>query len=154
MAAVRTLGRFEDPRAVSALIAAYQSSDQLTPEPAAMVKCQALNALGETRKADAANFLAEVAKTPLKPDLNDRERGQARDVRLAAVRSLKNFPEFGTATSAAQMLAVGDKDIAVRDRAREAYVAMTGKEPEATPVPGTPKETDAIATVGHTQPKR
>lgn len=154
MAAATALGRFQDPRAVPALIAAYEASDQLTPEPAAMLRCRTLHALGETKRPEAANFLAEVAKRPVKSDLTERERGQARDVRLAAVRSLKNFPQHAEAAAVAQALATQDRDVAVRDRARESYVAMTGKEPPA-PVPTTPPVTnpvtDGIATVGHNQ---
>jgi hypothetical protein len=156
MAAIRTLGTFQDPRAVTTLIAAYESADQLTPEPAAMVRCQTMRALGETRKPEAANFLVDIAKKPVKVDLADRERAQARDIRLAAVRSLKNFPEYGNVTSVAQILATQEKDVAVRDRAREAYVAMTGRQPtdvpEVRPDTGVPERPGSpVVTVGHSQ---
>jgi hypothetical protein len=154
MAAIRTLGKFQDPRAVPALIASFEAADQLTPEVAFMVRSQTLTALGDTKKPDAAAFVAEVARKPIKANTSERERGQARDERLAAVRALRNFPGSDAATAAAQALAANEKDIAVRDRAKETYLALTGKEP-ATILPTTPAPTPTsndITTVGHQQP--
>jgi len=153
-AAVQALGRFQDPRVVPALVTAYDSADQLTPELSYMIRSQALTALGETRQPEAAQFLVQVARQPVKNDLADRERGQARDVRLAAVRSLKNFPGSEAAVAAAGQLAHTERDVAVRDRAREAYVALTGQElAPAGPAAPTPTPTP-IQNVGHTQSAR
>lgn len=151
-AAVQALGKVHDPRAVPALVAAYDSADQLTPELAYMIRAQALTALGETKQPEAAQFLVQVARQPVKSDLADTERGQARDVRLAAVRSLKNFPGSELAAATAAQLAQSERDVAVRDRARESYVALTGKElsPDALAAP-TPTP---IQNVGHTQSAR
>ncbi len=151
MAAIRTLGKYQDPRAVPALISAFDGANELSPELAFMVRSQALTALGDTKQPAAASFVAEVARRPLKADVSERERSQGRDVRLAAVRSLKNFPGSEAAVAAAQQLANNEKDIAVRDRARETVVALTGKEPEpASSVPATAPAT-GIVTVGHQQ---
>ena len=49
------------------------------------------------------------------------------------MRSLKNFPGSEPAMAAAQALAANEKDVAVRDRAKETYVALTGKEPAVAP---------------------
>jgi HEAT repeat protein len=155
MAAIRTLGKFQDPRAVPALISSFEGADQLTPELAFMVRAQALTALGDTKQPAAATFVAEVARRPIRTDVSERERSESRDVRLAAVRSLKNFPGSDAATAAAQALASNEKDIAVRDRAKETYLALTGKEPTIAlpnvPTPTIPTST-SIATVGHNQP--
>jgi HEAT repeat protein len=151
-AAVQALGRYKDPRVVPALVAAYDSADQLTPELAYMIRAQALTALGETKQPEAAQFLVQVARQPVKSDLADRERGQARDVRLAAVRSLKNFPGFELAAATAGQLARTERDVAVRDRARESYVALTGQELSPTaPAAPTPAP---VQNVGHTQSAR
>jgi hypothetical protein len=151
MAAIRTLGKYQDPRAVPALIASFEAADQLTPDLAFMVRSQALTALGDTKQQAAASFVAEVARRPVKSDVSDRERGQARDVRLAAVRSLKNFPGSEPAAAAAQALAANEKDVAVRDRAKETYLALTGKETAAPAATVPTPSNNAITTVGHLQ---
>lgn len=154
MAAIGTLGKFQDPRAVPALIASFEAADQLTPELAFMVRSQALTALGETKQPTAATFVAEVAKRPIRSDYSERERAQARDVRLAAVRSLKNFEGSEAATATAQALATAEKDVAVRDRAKETFVALTGREPgSAVPTVTTPTS-NPIVNVGHNEGPR
>jgi len=154
MAAIRTLGKFQDARAVPALISAFEAADQLTPEVAFMVRSQTLTALGETKQPGAATFVAEVARRPIRADVSERERSQARDERLAAIRSLKNFPGSDAATAAAQALAANEKDVAVRDRAKESYLALTGKEPAMAPPSAPTPDTNAITTVGHSQPDK
>jgi hypothetical protein len=149
MTAIQTLGRFKDPRAVQTLVTAYQAADQMTPDLTFVVQTQALGALGQTRHPEAVEFLAKVARQPVKDDLSERERGHARDVRLAAVRSLGNFANSEAAAVAARQLAQTDRDVAVRDRAREAFASITGSEmPTAIPTsnPG------PVQAVGHTQP--
>lgn len=155
MAAIRTLGKFEDPRAAPVLISAYESTDTLAPDLAFMVRCQTLSALGETKQPQAAAYLAEVAKRPVKKDIADQDRGQQRDVQLAAVRALKNFPGSAEAAQVAQHLATTEKDIAVRDRAKEVYVAVTGHSadtmPPAPPTPARPTDNNPIVTVSGTK---
>ena len=48
-AAIETLGRFHDPRAVPALTQAYETAAQLPAEVAGPLQTQALAALGETQ---------------------------------------------------------------------------------------------------------
>jgi len=153
MAAIRSLGKYPDPRCATSLIRAYDAAETLAPDLAYMVRCQAISALGETKQPEAAVFLAEVAKKPTKSDIADRERGQYRDVRLAAVRALKNYPGSEMAAITAQQLMANEKDVAVRDRARETYAAVTGQDPNnAPPLAPTPDKNNPILTVGHTQP--
>lgn len=152
MAAIRALGKFQDPRAVPALIGAFDAADGLTPELAFMVRSQALTALGETKQPEAANYVVEVAKRPIRSDLSERERYQARDVRLSAVRALKNFPESQAASAAVEALAANEKDVAVRDRAKETFVALTGREPNLPPATPPMPVNNSIVTVGHQQP--
>jgi HEAT repeat protein len=155
MAAIRTLGTFEDPRATPILISAFDSADTLPPDSAFMVRCQTLTALGQTKQPQAAAFLAEVAKRPVKKDIADRDLSQKRDVQLAAVRALKNFPGSQEAAQVAQHLATSEKDVAVRDRAKEVYVAVTGHSadtmPPAPPTPSKPTDNNPIVTVSGTK---
>src|SRR5437588_747524 len=91
IAAIETLGKFQDPRAVTALTGAYESAGQLSGDAAANVRCLALTSLGQTKRPEAVAHLVRVAQTPTPTDLSDRERQQARDCRLAAVRALGHF---------------------------------------------------------------
>lgn len=149
MAAISALGRFQDPRAVQALAGAYQTADQLSPEVAYHARCQALRAMGETKNPQAVEFLTEIARQPADRDATDRERGQGRDVRLTAVRALGNFRGSTKAGEALGQLAQADRDVAIRDRAKESYVAVAGKEP---PAPSDAPPASEIQNVGHVQP--
>lgn len=153
MAAIATLGRFQDPRTVAALAGAYESADQLVPDVACMVRCQTLQAMGETKQPTAVEFLTEIAKKPSRSDVTERERGQGRDIRLAAVRSLQNFPGSPVAADAVAGIARQDKDVAIRDRARETYEVVTGKPVanEATTPPTAPTS-EPIQAVGYRRP--
>jgi hypothetical protein len=136
-AAIRTLGRFRDPRAVPALVQAYDAAGTLPNEVAGPIQGQALTALGETRQPAAVNFLVQVAGKPTPAETTDRERQVARDNRLAAVRALRNFDGSPEAIETAGRLAESERDVALRDRARETYVKVSGgKEPPAPNVGG------------------
>jgi HEAT repeat protein len=135
IAAVETLGRFEDPQAVTALTAAYESAGQLTGEAAGAVRCLALKALGETKQPAAAAFLTEVAQRPAPAEASDRERQQFRDGRLAAVRALGKYQGSREVADAMAKVLQSERDVAVRDRAKETYAAVTGREPPAEPLP-------------------
>ena len=140
MAAIQALGRFQDPRAVPALISAYEAAGQLPADVAGAVQSQALASLGETRQPGAAvTFLVKAANRQPPAEASDRERQQARDTRLAAVRALRNYDGSPEVATAMTRLMQSEKDVALRDRARETYVKVTGTEPPADPVaPPTP----------------
>ena len=128
-AAIQALGRFHDPRAVPALSQAYETAGQLSSEIAGPLQTQALAALGETKQPAAVNFLAQTAAKATPPEATDRERQVIRDNRLAAVRAMKNFEASPEAAAASGKLAETERDVALRDRARETYAKVTGKEP-------------------------
>lgn len=138
-AAIRSLGRFRDPRAVPALIQAYDTAGQLQSDVAAAVQSQALTALGETHQPSAVNFLVQVASKPASAEATDRDRQVVRDNRLAAVRALKNFDGSPDAAAVAARLAETERDVALRDRARETYAKVSGKELPASPPNGQPE---------------
>src|SRR5262249_43656341 len=142
LAAIQTLGTFEDPRAVTALIAAYESAPKLPPETAIAVQCKALAALGESKQPTAVSFLVSVSKSNASAELSERERQQHRDVRLTAVRALGNFKDSTPASAAVAQVLATEKDVALRDRARESYAAITGREPSET-APTTPAPASA-----------
>ncbi|HEX4591775.1 MAG TPA: HEAT repeat domain-containing protein [Gemmataceae bacterium] len=144
-AAIQALGRFHDPRSVPALTQAYETAAQLPTEVAGPLQTQTLAALGETKQPAAVTFLVQMAIKPMPAEMTDRERQGVRDNRLAAVRALGNFEGSPEAAAAAGRLAESERDVALRDRARESYAKVTGKEPPAfggggtqPPLPQTP----------------
>jgi HEAT repeat protein len=139
LAAIQTLGTFQDPRAVSALIAAYESAAKLSPETSVAVQCKALSALGETKQPTAVSFLVHVSQSNASAESSERERQQQRDIRLTSVRALGNFKDSTPASTAVAQVLATEKDVALRDRARESYAAITGRDaPETALVPSAP----------------
>ena len=128
-APIAALGHFQDPRAAQALITAYETAGRLAPEVAGAVQQQALTALGQTKQSGAVAFLLRQARQPLPADGSDVDRQQVRDNRLAAVRALRGYEGSAEVAQAMAKLMQADKDVALRDRARETYVKVTGQEP-------------------------
>jgi HEAT repeat protein len=137
-AAIHTLGQFHDPRAVPALEQAYEAAAQLPTEVAGPLQTQALAALGESKQPAAVGFLVTVASKATPAEATERDRQIVRDNRLSAVRALKNFDGSPEAAALAGNLAETERDVALRDRARETYAKVTGKEPPAFGAGGTP----------------
>jgi HEAT repeat protein len=155
MAAVQKLGTFQDARAVPALTSAYEAAAQLPPEVAEAVQSRALSSLGETRQPAAINFLVTVATKRSPADGTDRERQQARTGRIAAVRALNNYDHSPEVADAMAQLMQNEKDVALRDRARETYVKVTGHEPPADsvapPVPMPEQADNGVRLTGGTR---
>ena len=157
IAAIETLGKFQDPRAVPALTNAYEAANQLTGDAAANVRCLALTSLGQMHRPEAIRYLVRVAQTETPPDAPERDRQQARDCRLAAVRALGHFEHSREVGEAMARLLQTEKDVALRDRATETYVAVTGTQPPATPIslpsPDVPTAgDDGVRLTGTTKP--
>jgi hypothetical protein len=129
LAAIHTLGRFSDPRCVQILTSAHEAATQLPTEVASAVQSAALTSLGQTRQQTAIAFLVREATKPAPSDVAEREVNQARDVRLAAVRALKNYEGSPDVAAAMTQLLRTERDVAMLDRARETYVKVTGREP-------------------------
>jgi hypothetical protein len=135
LAAAQTLGTFKDPKAVQVLISCYDSADQLQGDARSAVQTTALASLGKSGQPTAVTFLVKVASKPTPTEASDKDAQQQRDVRTAAVRALSSFPGSAEAATAMAKIAQQERDVALRDRARETYVKVTGKEPEAPPPP-------------------
>lgn len=157
LAAIQTLGRFTDPRSVQILTGAYEAAAQLPSEVSAGVQSAALAALGTTRQQAAIGVLVKAATKPLPTDVIEKEVNQARDVRLSAVRALKNFEGSPEAAAAMTRIVSDEKDVAIIDRARETHAKLTGREIPAestnspaapTPVPTTSAGGDIKLTGG------
>lgn len=105
--------------------------DAFPPEVVSAIRCQVLNALGEHKHPDALPLLAEAARSKA-PDEDDAKPfdmtpGQARDIRLAAVRALGKYPNRDAAVQLAHVLET-ERDAALRSRAQEGLVRITGRD--------------------------
>lgn len=125
IAAIDTLGRFEDPRAVQALVDSYYRAGTFPPETAVLIRCQALRAMGETHNPAAIDHLALVVREPA-VEGSEEEKQQALDIRLAAARTLGNFNQAKAAEALAGVMQ-SERDVALRDRVRDSLQACTGQ---------------------------
>lgn len=126
LSAIQALGHFQDPRALEAIENAFYNSTTFPPEMATRLQYQAMLSLGETGNPKAVEFLARVAKG-VAAEGSEQEKQQVLDVRIAAARALGHFHDYPTAEALVRVYQ-NDKDVAVRDCARESFQACTGKE--------------------------
>jgi hypothetical protein len=126
LAAIQSLGRFQDPRAAQGLINAFESADSFPPETATVVRCQALAALGQTGNPAAVPLLVRVVGQPPTKG-SEQEKQQTLDERIAAARALQNFNSPQSTEALVRVLRT-EKDVALRDRAHEALQTATGKK--------------------------
>jgi len=146
LAAIESLGHFQDPRAVKALEDAFYnagnfaklaragtdpadtfySAPGIPPEMPVRIQCQALVALGETGNPAAVQLLTRVVREP-HGEGAAQDRQQALDVRMAAARALGRFNQ-PQATEALVSVLQNDRDVALRQRANASLQAATGKK--------------------------
>ena len=131
LAAIESLGHFKDARAVQGIKDAYYVASAFPPESCTMIKCKAVTALGNTGSPEAIDLLVNaVSERPMgdtKGGLRDADQRQALDVRIAAARALGKFHDPRAAGALEQVLRT-EKDVALRDGARESLQACTGKK--------------------------
>jgi HEAT repeat protein len=132
-AAIDALRHFRDARAVDALKDAYYQSTRFSPETAAILRCQALAALGDTGQPGAVELLLSVLREP-PVEGSEVDKQQKTDERIAAARALAHFPQPQPAQALVAVLRTSP-DVALRNNARQSLVQITGRElpPEAQP---------------------
>jgi HEAT repeat protein len=126
LAAIQSLGRFKDTRAIEGLANAFYAAGTFMPDTATVIRCEALSALGATRDPGAVELLARVAQEP-PAEGPEIEKQQALDVRLAAIRSLAHYSHY-QATEALVHVLRAEKDVALRDCAHQSLEVATGKK--------------------------
>ncbi len=133
MAAIDTMRKFRDARVVDGLKEAYYRAGSFNAEVATVLRCQALQALGESGQekpaevqAKAVDLLVRVLKEP-PAEGPDQDRQLKLDERIAAARALGNFKQSEAAWGLVAVLRT-EKDVALRARANESLVAITNKE--------------------------
>ncbi len=127
LAAIETLQTFKDPRVVRGLEDAYYRATSFPPETATIIRCLALEGLGNTGQAAAIDHLVRVLREPpVAGDAGEDEKQQKTNERTAAARALGHFK--GRAASEALVATLKtEQDVALRDRAHEALKASTGR---------------------------
>jgi HEAT repeat protein len=128
LAAIQTLRQYRDPRTVKALEDAYYRAGSFGPEIATVIRCQALEALGDTGQSAAVEVLVRVLKEPpVAAEGSETEKLQKNDERLAAARALGKFRHYQATAALVQVLR-SDEDIAMRSRAHESLREATGQD--------------------------
>jgi HEAT repeat protein len=126
LAAISSLGKFKGERAATGLKDAYFKAEQYSAETATMIRCQTLLSLGENGDPSAIELLTKVVKEP-PVEGSEQERQQALDVRIAAARALGRFHDYAATESLIRVMQT-EKDVALRNRAHDSLVAVTGKQ--------------------------
>jgi hypothetical protein len=125
IAAIQSLRGFKDPRAADALKEAYYRAGSFDSEKATVIRCLALNALGDTGQPAAVETLVKVLRSP-PGEGAEVDRQQQMDERIAAARALGKFKHY-QATEALVEVLRGEQDVALRDRAHESLQLATGQ---------------------------
>src|SRR5262249_22528226 len=123
VAAVESLGQFQDPRAVNGLIDAFYKSGSFGPELSPRLQCQAVASLGNTHNPAAISFLATVVKGA-PAEGTEQEKQQVMDVRIAAAHALGNFNKYAAAQALVQVLQK-ERDVALCDPSFESLQLCT-----------------------------
>lgn len=126
LAAIESLGHFQDPRAAEGLKDAFYAADNFASETTTIIRCQCLTALGETKNPGAVDLLVKIVREPTALG-SEQERQQQLDLRIAAARALGNFNQPQGVEALVHVLDT-EKDIALRDRAHESLQVATGKK--------------------------
>ena len=125
VAAISSLRKFKDPRAVEGLKDAYYKAGSFSPLTAANIRGQALSGLGETGSPAAIDILVRVLKEPPVEGPNE-DRQQKLNERIVAARALGHFKHY-QATAALVDILRTEKDPELLTPAHESLVEATGK---------------------------
>jgi hypothetical protein len=144
-AAIESLGRFQDPRAVESLVNAYyQAGTPMTapngvqqtnalfgvvgfpPDTVHVLRCQTLAALGQTKNPRALEHLLLVLRQPGSSG-TDAERQAGLDERIAAGRALGSFDDPQVIEALLRVLET-EKDVALRAACNGSLQKITRKK--------------------------
>jgi len=127
LCAIRTLGEYQDPRAVLILEKAYLDAHPFTPEMNAMLRQQALASLELTANPEARHILIRAARQPSATAVSSQtDRQYILDEKLAAVRALAKYPKSDCVDTLIYILET-EKDVALRHCAHNSLKTVTHK---------------------------
>jgi hypothetical protein len=130
LAALRTLGRYKDPRAARILSDVYLSDPpMMSTENKAFIRQQALTSLQVSSPVDARQLFIQAARQPSGSltGAAQRDRMEILDERLTAIRALGKYPQADAVDTLVKLLET-EKDIAIRKCAHESLVASTKQD--------------------------
>jgi hypothetical protein len=129
LAALRTLGRYRDPRAAKILQDVYLGNPGMSAENNAFIRQQALTSLQASAPAEAKQLFIQAALQPngSLTGAAQRDRMEILDERLSAIRALGKYPQADAVDTLVKLLE-SEKDIAIRKCAHESLVAATKKD--------------------------
>ena len=125
VAAISSLRKFKDPRAVEGLKDAYYKAGTFAPQTAAVIRGQALSGLGDTGSAAAIEVLVRVLKEP-PVEGPDEDRQQKLNERIVAARALGHFKHYEATKALVEILRT-EKDPELVTPAHESLIEATGK---------------------------
>jgi hypothetical protein len=119
-----------------------QASSSFTPETITLIRCRSIEAMGKSRSPGGLKLLCEIASKPVKRrEINADELGipvedvvNHFDVRLAALRALANYQGESEAIRVLFQVMQTEKDVALKNRAYEGLVSVTGQKLPPDPV--------------------
>jgi hypothetical protein len=128
LTAIRTLGKYNDPRAARILEEVYQKQKlPFTVENNCLIRKEALVALVNTNDPESRHLLIRVARQPGPPsEASLTDRMQTQDEKIVAIRALAKFRVQESADALKYVLQT-EKDPALRDRALASLETLTGK---------------------------
>ena len=126
VAAITSLRKFKDPRAVEGLKDAYYKANTFGAQQAAVIRSHALSALGDTGSPAAIDVLVRVLKEP-PVEGPDEDRQQKLNERIVAARALGHFKHY-QATSALVEILRTERTPELVTPAHESLVEATGKK--------------------------
>ncbi len=125
--AVETVGRFKDERAVEILKEAYYRAGSFGPEIATLIKCQAMTSLGVHGDPKGMDLLTKVLREPTVVG-SEMDKQSKLDEKIVAARTLSQFKESSFSTESLLNVLKTEKDVALRNAARESLVKITKKD--------------------------
>jgi HEAT repeat protein len=126
MASYDVLRKFKDPRAAEILKEAYYKTTSFAPETGNILRCQVLEALGDTKNPAAVELLVRVLREP--PASGPEVDKQAQlDERNAAARALGHFSDYQATKALAETL-TKEQDVALRNEVHHSLVEATGRD--------------------------
>lgn len=124
--AISTLRKFKDTRAPEVLRDAYYRASNFNPETATVVKCQALDALGECKSPVGLELLVKVLREPSVVG-SEQDRQQKIDEKIIAAKGLGHYKEY-QATEGLLSALQAEQDVALRNSCQESLTKITGKD--------------------------
>lgn len=129
IAALRTLGRYKEPRAGKILMDVYLSNPGMSAENNAFIRQQALTSLQAQSPAEAKKLFIDAARQPggSLTGAAQRDRMEVLDERLTAIRALGKYPQPDAVETLVKLLET-EKDTAIRKCAHESLKESTQKD--------------------------